>query len=221
MHIADFSIGILGANGVVAGGLPLSAGAGLSIKLRKTDQVVVCFFGDAPATGTGPRGHEHGSIWKLPIIFCVENNCGPHHPTSYSCSVTQLAKRAAGYNMPGVTVDGNDILAVRAAAREAVSRARAGEGPTFLENQTYRIRGHFEGDPQRYRQQAEVKTWQEKNDPITRFAELLTKKKVLSAKLQKDIWDRAEAELKEAVAFAEASPYPEPEEALDDLLANA
>ncbi len=223
MHIADFSIGILGANGVVAGGLPLSAGAGLSIKLRKTDQVVVCFFGD----GASNRGPVHeamnmASIWKLPIIFCVENNCwASTTPTSYSCSVTQLAKRAAGYNMPGVTVDGNDILAVRAAAREAVSRARAGEGPTFLENQTYRIRGHFEGDPQRYRQQAEVKTWQEKNDPITRFAELLTKKKVLSAKLQKDIWDRAEAELKEAVAFAEASPYPEPEEALDDLLANA
>ena len=219
MHIADFSIGILGANGVVAGGLPIIAGAGFSIKMRKTDQVAVCFFGD----GASNRGPVHevmnmASIWKLPIIFVVENNqFASTTPLGYACSVGDICTRAAGYNMPGIPVDGNDILAVRKTAEKAIKRARAGEGPTLIENKTYRIRGHFEGDPQKYRTEAEVKTWQDKNDPITRFSEILFKKKILTKKREKEIWDEVEAELKEAVAFAEESPFPEPEEALEDL----
>ncbi len=219
MHIADFSIGILGANGVVAGGLPIIAGAGFSIKMRKTDQVAVCFFGD----GASNRGPVHevmnmASIWKLPIIFVVENNqFASTTPLGYACSVDDICKRAAGYNMPGIQVDGNDILAVRKTAEKAIKRARKGEGPTLIENKTYRIRGHFEGDPQKYRTKAEVKTWQDKNDPITRFSEILFKKKILTKKREKEIWDEVEAELKEAVAFAEESPFPEPKEALEDL----
>jgi len=219
MHIADFSIGILGANGVVAGGLPIIAGAGFSIKMRKTDQVAVCFFGD----GASNRGPVHevmnmASIWKLPIIFVVENNqFASTTPLGYACSVDDIFKRAAGYNMPGIQVDGNDILVVRKTAEKAIKRARAGEGPTLIENKTYRIRGHFEGDPQKYRTKAEVKTWQDKNDPITRFSEILFKKKVLTKKREKEIWNEVEAELKEAVAFAEESPFPLPEEALEDL----
>jgi len=222
MHIADFSIGFLGANGVVAGGLPIITGAGLSIKMRKTDQVAICFFGD----GASNRGPVHeamnmASIWKLPIIFCVENNqFASTTRTSYACSVEDICTRAAGYNMPGVAVDANDILAVRKAATKAVARARKGEGPTLLENKTYRIKGHFEGDPQKYRNKDEIASWQDKLDPINRFAKALTQKKVLNKKKIQQIWDESAAKLQAAVAFAEKSPFPEPEEALDDLFVN-
>lgn len=222
MHIADFSIGFLGANGVVAGGLPIITGAGLSIKMRKTDQVAVCFFGD----GAANRGPVHeamnmASIWKLPIIFCVENNqFASTTRTSYACSVEDISTRAAGYNMPGVSVDANDILAVREAATKAVARARKGEGPTLLENKTYRIKGHFEGDPQKYRNKDEIASWQDKRDPINRFAKELTKKKILNKKKIQQTWDESAAKLQAAVAFAEKSPFPEPEEALEDLFFN-
>jgi len=222
MHIADFSLGILGANGVVAGGPPISTGAGLSIKMRQTDQVVVCFFGD----GASNRGPVHEamnmcSIWNLPVIFVVENNqFASTTSVNYACSVGDICTRAAGYNIPGVSVDGNDVLAVREAAGEAVDRARAGKGPSFIENKTYRVRGHFEGDPQMYRKAAEVETWTSGNDPIARFAEVLTGKKMLNKKLSKAIWDEAEKKLDEAVAFAEQSPFPEPQEALEDLYVN-
>jgi pyruvate dehydrogenase E1 component alpha subunit len=218
MHIADFSIGILGANGVVAGGLPIIVGAGLSIKLRKTDQVAVCFFGD----GAANRGPVHeamnmASIWKLPVIFVVENNqYASTTPADYSCSVEDLCTRAAAYNMPGEKVDGNDILAVRKAATAAVARARAGEGPTFLENKTYRFKGHFEGDPQKYRTEKEIEGWQEK-DPIKRFFRLLSSKKYLSQKHADEILKEVQAELDQALAFAQDSPFPEPEDALNDL----
>ncbi len=222
MHIADFSIGFLGANGVVAGGLPIITGAGLSIKMRKTDQVAICFFGD----GASNRGPVHeamnmASIWKLPIVFCVENNqFASTTRTSYACSVEEISTRAAGYNMPGVSVDANDILAVRKAATKAVARARKGEGPTLLENKTYRIKGHFEGDPQKYRNEDEIASWKDKLDPINRFEKALTKKKVLNKKKIQQIWDEAAAKLQAAVAFAEKSPFPEPEEALEDLFVN-
>ena len=223
MHIADFAIGILGANGVVAGGLPITAGAGFSIKMRKTDQVAVCFFGD----GASNRGPVHevmnmAAIWKLPVIFVVENNqWASTTPLGYACSVGDICTRATGYNMPGIPVDGNDILTVRKTAEKAIKRARDGEGPTLIENKTYRIRGHFEGDPQKYRTEAEVKTWQDKNDPITRFSKILFEKKLLTKKREKEIWDEVEAELKEAVAFAEESPFPQAEEALEDLYQEA
>ena len=219
MHIADFSIGILGANGVVAGGLPIITGAGLSIKLRKTDQVAVCFFGD----GASNRGPVHeamnmASIWKLPVIFCVENNqFASTTPVTYACSVGDICTRAAGYGIPGVAVDGNDVLAVREAAQEAVARARRGDGPTLLENKTYRIRGHFEGDPQRYRTDEEVQSWQKERDPIFRFGSLLKEKEILTDERSDQIRKDVLAELDEALAFAKDSPFPAPEDALNDL----
>ena len=209
MHIADFSIGILGANGVVAGGLPIITGAGLSIKLRKTAQVAVCFFGDG-ATSRGPvhEAMNMAAIWKLPVLFVVENNqYASTTPLELSCSVADLCSRAAAYDMPGEKVDGNDVLAVRKATTAAVKRARAGKGPTFLENMTYRLKGHFEGDPQKYRSPQEIESWQEK-DPIERLGRLLIEKKYLSDKL---------AELDAALTFAQSSPFPEPMDALTDL----
>jgi len=222
MHIADFSIGILGANGVVAGGFPIAVGAGLSIKLRRTDQVAVCFFGDGASNrGTFHEALNMAAIWKLPLLFVCENNCyASTTRTSYACSVIDIASRAKGYNIPGMSVDGNDIFAVRQAAGDAVARARRGEGPTLLENKTYRRRGHFEGDPQKYRNQAEVAEWQQKNDPLVRFTTVLKKKKILTNELEKEIQEKVEVELKEAVKFAEESEFPKPEEALEDLFVN-
>lgn len=220
MHIADVSLGILGANGVVAGGLPIIAGAGFSIRMRRTDQVAVCFFGD----GAANRGPVHevmnlAAVWKLPVVFVVENNqfasTTAHRD---ACAVENISLRAAGYNMPGTTVDGNDLLQVRQAAETAVVRARRGDGPSLLENRTYRIRGHFEGDPQKYRQPAEVETWQNDNDPITRFSRFLVREKVLTAETEKDIWNAVAIELDAAVEFAEQSSWPEPGQALEDLL---
>jgi pyruvate dehydrogenase E1 component alpha subunit len=223
MHIADFSIGILGANGVVAGGLPLICGAGLSIKLRRTDQVAVVFFGD----GAANRGPVHeamnlAAVWKLPVLFVVENNqWASTTPLSASCALEELSRRAAAYNMPGTTVDGNDVLAVREATLSAVARARRGEGPSMIENKTYRIRGHFEGDPQKYRTHAEVLSWQQANDPVARYEARLIEEQVLTKAEAQTVWDEVKTELDAAIEFARNSPYPKPEDALQDLYANA
>ncbi|MGD9138603.1 MAG: thiamine pyrophosphate-dependent dehydrogenase E1 component subunit alpha [Desulfobacterales bacterium] len=222
MHIADFSLGILGANGVVGGGLPIITGAGFSIKMRKTDQVAVCFFGDGAANrGTVHESMNMASIWQLPVIFVVENNqYASTTPQNYACSVSDISKRASGYNMPGISVDGNDLLKVREVASEAVQRARKGEGPSLIESKTYRFRGHYEGDPQSYRTEAEITTWKNNNDPVKRFADYLSRKNILIPKLNDQIWDEIKVELREAVAFADASPLPEPNEALQDLFVN-
>ena len=222
MHIADFSIGILGANGVVAGGLPIIAGAGFSIKMRNTDQVAVCFFGD----GASNRGPVHevmnlAAVWKLPIIFVVENNrYASTTPLQEACSIDDICIRASGYNMPGTAVDGNDVLRVREVALQAVERARRGEGPSLIENKTYRLKGHFEGDPQKYRTEDEIQRWRIKKDPVRLFGEFLTDQNILNPDLDQQIRDEVSAELKAAVKYAEDSPFPEPEEALEDLFVN-
>lgn len=220
MHIADFSLGVLGANGVVAGGFPIVVGAGLSIKLRDTDQIAVCFFGDG-ASNRGPF-HEAlnmASIWKLPILFVCENNqYASTTPVHYSTSVKSVALRAKGYGIPGKSVEGNNILEVREAALEAVKRARHGDGPTLLENRTYRMRGHFEGDPQRYRTKKEMEKFSQK-DPIRQFQKFLKDRKLLNEKMDQQIHEDTDRKLKEAVRFAEESPLPQPADALEDLYA--
>ena len=222
MHIADFSIGILGANGVVAGGLPIIGGAGFSIKMRKTDQVAVCFFGD----GASNRGPVHevmnlAAVWKLPIIFVVENNqFASTTPLQDACSIDDICIRAGSYNMPGVAVDGNDVLRVREVTLQAVERARKGDGPSLIENKTYRIKGHFEGDPQKYRAEEEVQRWQDRKDPINLFAQFLADHKILNPDLDRQIRDEVAAGLTAAVNYAEDSPFPEPHEALEDLFAS-
>lgn len=221
MHIADFSAGMLGANGIVAGGLTIAVGAGLSAKMRHSGQVVASFFGDG-ATSRGPL-HEAmnmASVFKLPVLFVNENNgYASTTPAEYGVSITDVAGRAAGYGMPGIVVDGNDVLAVREAALAAAERARSGEGPTLLECKTYRWKGHYIGDPEQYRDKAETASWRERC-PIRRFqAQLLEARDIFETEIE-EISRRIDQEVVAAERFAESSPMPDPDEALNDLFTN-
>ncbi|MEF3245349.1 MAG: thiamine pyrophosphate-dependent dehydrogenase E1 component subunit alpha [Caldisericaceae bacterium] len=218
MHIADVSIGVLGANGEVAGGLPIAVGAGMAIKMQKKDSVVISFFGD----GASNRGAFHealnwASVFKLPIIFLNENNqFASTERVTETTSVKNIGDRAKGYNIVGATVDGNDVIAVYEVVKEAVERARNGDGPTLIEAKTYRIKGHFVGDPELYRERSEVdEKWQ--FEPISRFESTLLKMGMLTDSEKDSIWKDAEVEVKDAVNFAEESTYPAPESALQDL----
>ena len=178
MHIADFTKGNLGANAVVGGGIPIAVGAALAAKLRGSDQVAVSFFGD----GASNQGIFHESlnlaaVWKLPILFVCENNgFGISVPTWQSTAVEDISVRAQGYNMPGYTVDGNDVYAIYEVAEKAIERAKEGLGPTLIECKTYRHLGHWTGDPQPYRTREEIEEWKEKNDPIKRMREKMLEK---------------------------------------------
>jgi pyruvate dehydrogenase E1 component alpha subunit len=222
MHIADFSIGMLGANGIVAGGISIITGAALAAKLDGKSRVAVGFFGDG-ASNAGPF-HESLNIaacWKLPVVYVCENNLwAVNTPAAASVAVDDIAERAVGYGIPGAVVDGNDVLAVHAAAAQAVARARAGEGPTLLECKTYRHRRHTERpDQPDDRPTDEVERWIAR-DPIERLAAQLRGQQ---GQLSDDEWQSMDAEIRAAigaaVAFAEASPVPRPESALDDVFA--
>ena len=222
MHIADKATGILGANGVVGAGIPLAAGAGLSAKLRGTQQVAVSFFGDG-ATNQGVF-HETlnlAAVWDLPVVFVCENNrFGMGTPQHEHQRVEDIAVRAPAYDMPGVTVDGNDVLKVYDAAQEAVTRAREGGGPTLLNCDTYRFRGHHIGDPgTSYRDREEVQEQERKRDPIRRLAAVLTEKEGVTEAQLSAIEAELAKDLEDALAFAKSSPEPLPEDALEDLYA--
>jgi pyruvate dehydrogenase E1 component alpha subunit len=220
MHIADVDSGILGANAIVAGGIPIAGGAALSAKMRGTDQVTICFFGDgASNTSRFHEGVNLASIWKLPIVYVIENNMyAESTPISYAVNIAHIADRAAAYGIPGKTVDGNDVLAVYEAVGEAVARAKSGEGPTLVECMTYRYLGHYEGDTQTYRTKEETEEWHKK-DPIPRFRKKLVEMGILTEKGADRIEQEILKELDEAVKFADESPLPEPEEALEDVYA--
>ena len=222
MHIADFSIGILGANGVVGGGFPIIVGAGLSIKLRKTDQVGVVFFGDGAANrGTFHEAANMAAIWKLPVIFVCENNLyASTTPAEYALAGGSVAERARAYGIPGFVTDGNDILGVRKTVAKMVKRAREGKGPGIVENKTYRHRGHYEGDPQKYRSEKEIEEFARKCDPVELFRNILKKEGTLSYKLDKEIEVEVRHMIDEAVQYALEAPLPRPEEALEDLFVN-
>ena len=220
MHIADASVGVLGANGVVAGGLTLAAGVGLSIRQRGSGQVCLCFFGD----GAANRGPVHealnlAAIWKLPVIFVCENNgWGSTTAHAYASSVPDVAVRAAGYGIPSAIVDGMDAVAVHGAAVTAAEAARDGRGPTFIEAKVVRWQGHYEGDPQGYRDKAEIVDGKAR-DPILRLEATLRGRDAACADDLARRRQAAQEELDRAVAFGESSPLPAPEEALDDLFA--
>lgn len=219
MHIADFSVGMLGANGVVGGGFNLAVGAGLAISMQKRKDVSVVFFGDGASNrGTFHEAANLAAAWKLPVIFVCENNqYASTTPHGTQTSVENIADRAVGYGMPGVIVDGNDVFAVYEAAKEAVERARNGGGPTLIEAKTYRIKGHFVGDPELYRTREEVNYQFENNDPIKRFERKALQENLLTKKEMEAIKEEVRKEIEEALEFAQNSPYPHKDELFDDL----
>ena len=220
MHIADFSIGMLGATAVVGAGIPIAAGAGLSIKLRGTDQVVACFFGEGASNqGTFHEGINMAAVWALPVLFVCENNLyAMGTRQSRVMAIENVADRASAYGIPGTVVDGNDVLAVYEAAHEAVVRARQGKSPTLIECKTYRHKGHSRADPATYRPREEVEKWLKK-DPIPQFKKRLLEEGFLTEKEANQIEEDVIRAVEDAVKFAIESPYPTPEEALEDVYA--
>ncbi|MBI2880582.1 MAG: thiamine pyrophosphate-dependent dehydrogenase E1 component subunit alpha [Candidatus Tectomicrobia bacterium] len=221
MHIADQGLGILGANGIVGAGIPIAAGAALAFRLKKTRQVQVAFFGDGAANeGAFHEGINLAATWRLPAVFVCENNLyAESTPQRTHQSIADIADRAGAYDIPGVVVDGQDVLAVHEAADEAVRRARKGEGPTLIEAKTYRFLGHYVGDPgTAYRAQGEVNEWK-KRDPIALFKKFLLKEGWAGEKALERVRARIASEIGDAVEFARKSPRPENEEALTDVYA--
>jgi pyruvate dehydrogenase E1 component alpha subunit len=221
MHIADVSIGILGANGIAGGGLPIAIGAGLSAKTRRTDQVTACYFGDGSSNnGTFHESLNFASLYKLPVVFVCENNqyAISTHQTRHQ-PIKDIAIRAAAYAMPGVIVDGNDVVQVYEETVKAVKRAREKKGPTLIECKTYRWRGHHEGDPnlgERYRTKAEIEPWKKKC-PIKRLANKMVQEKIATKSKLDEIEKKILRELDEAVEFANQSPFPELEDIYEDV----
>jgi 2-oxoisovalerate dehydrogenase E1 component len=220
MHLADFSVGSLGESGIVGAGMPIAVGAGLSAKMRGTDQVSLCFFGDG-AANCGPF-HESlnlASIWNVPVVFLCENN---EYAITFSIKnamkVENVADRASSYAIPGVVVDGQDVLAVYDAVAAAVARAREGGGPTLIEAKTYRYRDHaeFGGLVVRYRSDEEVERWRQR-DPIALFRDELIARDVLDTASADRLEAEVAAEVDEAIEFARNSPLPEVSDMLDDL----
>jgi pyruvate dehydrogenase E1 component alpha subunit len=209
MHIADFSIGMLGANGIVGGGLPIATGAALAAQLDGKGNVTVCFFGDgAVSEGEFHEALNISSVWALPIVFVCENNqYAANNAVEVQHRVPELAGHASAYGIPGASIDGNDVLAVYDAIRSAVDRARAGEGASLVECKTYRWYFH-----------AEVAAWKAR-DPIARFASDLVERGLTTPAEIDRLKRQIEADLHTAVAFAEASPFPDPGDLLVDMYA--
>lgn len=209
MHIADVKTGNLGANGIVGGGLPIAVGAALSAKRLGKSDVTVCFFGDgANNEGAFHEALNMAAVWKLPVIFVCENNgYGMSTSTARSTAVTHIADRAAAYAMPGVTVDGNDFSAVAFAMHTAIARARAGDGPSLVENLTYRWRGHSKSDRNRYRSKDEIEDWMTR-DPIARFRAELIAHGILDEAGAEAVAAEAIADVQAGIEFARSSTAP-------------
>jgi pyruvate dehydrogenase E1 component alpha subunit len=219
MHIADLDTGMLGANGIVGGGPPLVCGAALAAKVKGTGGVAVAFFGDGASNqGTTFEAMNLASVWKLPAIFVAENN-GYAEATAakFSVSCEDIATRAAGFGMPGVTVDGHDFFAVYEAARAAVERARGGGGPTLVEVKLDRFYGHFEGDNQNYRPAGEVLRLRADKDCLKRFAARVTDEGRVAAGELAAIDDEVMRLIDDAVEQAKAAPDPLPEDLTTDV----
>jgi acetoin:2,6-dichlorophenolindophenol oxidoreductase subunit alpha len=222
MHIADVATGNLGANGIVAGGIPIATGAALAYRLRGEDRVVACFFGDGAVNeGAFHEAVNLAAIWQLPVVFVCENNkYGMSFSTEKSMAVENVADKAAGYGMPGVTVDGNDVVAVYEAMETAVARARSGEGPTLLENVTYRWKGHSKSDKNLYRTREEIASWQGR-DPIARFEARVVGSGLLTEDDVAGVRDHVAQSLRSAVRDANAAPDADPSDLLDSVYASA
>jgi pyruvate dehydrogenase E1 component alpha subunit len=218
MHVADVSLGILGANGIVGAGIPIATGSALASKVKGTKEVSVAIFGDAASNqGTFHESVNMAAAWKLPIVYLVENNnYGVSTNIHIVTNTDTIAVRAKAYDIPGVTVDGNDPLAVYEAVKKAVEYAREGNGPSIVECMTWRMRGHYEGDPAAYRDKSITEEWGSTKDPIANFKKYLLNEGID----EKEITAIEEAIVKEiddAVKFALDSPLPDPSEVTTDV----
>ena len=220
MHIADMEGRNLGANGVVGGGIPLAVGVGLALQMQGRDEIIMGFFGDGAANqGSFHEALNMAAIWSLPLVYVCENNqYGMSMSTKRALNIERISQRADSYGMPGVTVDGNDVVEVYEAATEAVARARAGEGPTLLECVTYRWKGHSKSDQELYRTKQEIQAWKER-DPIPRFRDLLLAGGVISPEEATFIEETARRIIAEALEFAQASPEPSVDTILEGVYA--
>ena len=222
MHIADYRLGILGANGIVGGGIPIATGSALADAVLGRDTVTVCFFGDGAANqGVLLEALNLSSIWRLPVVYVCENNGYTEWMRTSDITAGHIADRARPFRVPGTVVDGNDVLAVRAAVTAAAELARGGGGPSLIEARTYRILAHNEGEEAfsgTYRPQAEIEEWQ-RRDPIGRLAAVLSARPEVTEGLLADIRQAQRRLVDDAVEFAVRSPEPAPAEALDDLYA--
>lgn len=221
MHIADLDIGNLGANGIVAAGLPLGTGAALTSKMKDLGYVVLCFFGDG-ATNEGAF-HEAlnlASVWDLPVIFFCENNLyGMSGSVKEMTNIENIADRGAAYGIPGVIVDGNNIIEVVESTTKAVERARSGKGPTLIEAKTYRWEGHSRSDARKYRTRDEEKEWKKQRDPISLFKERLIAENVLTEEEFNELDKKIQTQMDEAIEFAENSQDPSLETLTTDIYA--
>lgn len=221
VHYGDIRRGVIGFISPMADLLPVAAGVGLAFKLRRERRVVAAFFGD----GASSRGDFHealnfASVLKLPVVFICHNNQFAYStPLQKQMAVENIADRATAYGMPGIVVDGNDVLAVRAAVAHAASRARQGEGPSLVEGKTMRMRGHAEHDDASYVPPALLEEWR-KRDPIDRFDAYLREQKILDDITAKEIGERLSKEIEEAVSFAESSPFPDGKDLLEGVYAS-
>jgi pyruvate dehydrogenase E1 component alpha subunit len=216
MHVAIPELGLLGTNGIVGDGLPVAVGAALGFVVQGRDDVVVCFFGEgASSEGAFGESLNLASLWRLPVVFVCENNqFAESTPWTYHCAASAIADRAASYNMPGVLVPGDDVIAVTEAAEEAVGRARRGEGPSLIEARTWRYFGHFEGDQVTYRTAEQSADYRRQHDPLTLFARQAIERGLLTADDIERMDRDAESQVDAAIDYAEASALPAPEEAL-------
>jgi pyruvate dehydrogenase E1 component alpha subunit len=221
LHIADFELGSMGANGIVAGGIPMAVGAALAFKMRGEPRVALAYFGDGAANeGAFHEALNLAGLWKLPVVFMCENNLyGEGTPQHKQAPIRELAKRAESYAFPGVTVDGNDVIAVYNAVSEAVTHARRSEGPTFVEGLTYRWHGHYEGDPQVYKPKGELDAWKKK-DPLVMMGAALIDSGLIDEQGIAEIRAEVLDELDAAVTFARNSPHPATADALAGVYAD-
>ena len=220
MHVGDMRFGVLPAIAIVGGNAPIAAGAALAFKLQKTDRVSICYFGDGAANeGAWHESLNAAAIWNLPVVYVCENNLyGASTSFKTVFKIDQVAQRASAYGMPGVVVDGNDVLAVYQAASDAVARARQGSGPTLIECMTYRQCGHSRSDPRTYRSKDEEDIWKER-DPITNFRKVLQDMQKANEVQLKEIEQEVEQTIQRAIDFAESSPEPIPHDVYTDVFA--
>jgi pyruvate dehydrogenase E1 component alpha subunit len=220
MHLGDIERGMLPAIAIVGGGIPIASGYALAMKLRRTGNVVACFFGDgATNIGAFHEGINVAAIWNLPVVFVCENNLyGASTSIASVTRVDRLSDRAAAYGIPGVTIDGNDVEAVYRSMVEATERARSGSGPTFLELLTYRLCGHSRSDPGHYRPKAELEYWKGR-DPVALYEQKLNTAALITLDQIAGMRRSVEEELDDAVAYGESGPPPQPEECLDHVYA--